>query len=112
MGVRRGGDTGLTFALFLAVASSSCTEVAFKEEYGRLRSIEVGMTEAEVVQKLGSPHEVHDAATAPENYYVGGYSYEKRRITNKVYIYIEAEPIAYVYFDNSNLVEYVFVGGS
>jgi outer membrane protein assembly factor BamE (lipoprotein component of BamABCDE complex) len=98
--------------LAFAVAGSGCAEVVFKEEYARLRSIEIGMTEAEVVQKLGSPDEVHDAANAPENYYVAGYSYEKRRIANKVFIYIESEPIAYVYFDHRNRVEYVFVGGS
>lgn len=95
-------------ALLLVVLS----DPVFQEEYERLYAIKVGMTEAEVVERLGTPYEVHNAATAPENYYVGGYSYEERPIENKVFIYIEAEPIAYVYFDKENIVEYVYVGGS
>ena len=102
----------LMLGLGMAVVGSGCTEVVFEEDYARLRSITIGMSEVEVVQRLGTPDQVHEAGNAPEDYYVGGYAYEKRRIANKVFIYIEAEPIAYVYFDPSNRVEYVFVGGS
>lgn len=85
---------------------------AFKDEYIRFASIEVGIHESEVREALGKPNYVYLEATAPKRYYVDGYSFKKRPITNKVLIYIAAEPIAYVYLDDNDKVEEVFVGGS
>lgn len=78
----------------------------------RFRSM-VGKTESEVRQTLGTPHKVHDRASAPEHYYEEGYTFEKREITNKVFVYF-AQPdiIAYLYFDQRDRVESVFVGAS
>lgn len=72
-----------------------------------------GKTEAEVVSALGSPQRTYQKATAPTDYYEKGYTFEKRPITNKLFIYF-ANPdlIAYIYFDESNHVEHVFVGAS
>ena len=85
---------------------------AFGDEYERFEAVEVGMTEGQVRELLGEPARVYEAETAPEEYYVDGWSYERRPITNKVFIYFSAEPIAYVWFDEENRVEEVFVGGS
>lgn len=85
---------------------------AFKEDYEIFRAVKQGMSEAQVVSLLGAPYKVYHRATAPKNYYVEGYSFKVRPITNKVFIYIGNEPIAYVYFDDKNRVEELFVGGS
>lgn len=90
----------------------SIIEETFQEQYGLFRSIKVGMTELEVVHTLGQPYKTYDAMSAPKDYYVQGYSYRRRQITNKVYIYIGTEPIAYIYIDKQGRVEEVFVGGS
>lgn len=73
----------------------------------------VGKTEAEVRRTLGEPARVHEKATARGEYYEKGFTYERRPITNKVFIYF-AEPdlIAYLYLDSANRVEHVFVGAS
>ena len=80
--------------------------------YKEYRKIEIGMTQNEVEAKLGEPYKIYFKDTAPNNYYIDGYNYKKRDITNKVFIYIDGEPIAYIYFDNANIVEDVYVGGS
>jgi outer membrane protein assembly factor BamE (lipoprotein component of BamABCDE complex) len=90
----------------------SIIEETFQEEYTLFRSIKVGMTELEVVRILGQPYKTYDAMSAPEDYYVQGYSYKRRPITNKVYIYVRTEPIVYIYIDKQGRVEEVFVGGS
>ncbi len=82
------------------------------DEYELFQSVKIGMTEEEVVQLLGQPYKIYHATDAPENYYVDGYGYKERPITNKVFIYIASEPIAYVYFNHNNKVEEVVVGGS
>ena len=87
-------------------------ETVFADEYERFRTIEVGMTEAEVTSALGAPLKVYFRESAPANYYEEGYAFLERPITHKVFIYIGTEPIAYVYFDDDNRVEEVFVGGS
>jgi len=81
-------------------------------KYKEYREIKIGMTQNEVENRLGQPYKVYLKDSAPEDYYIDGYSYNKRDITNKLYIYIDGEPIAYIYFDNYNKVEYVYVGGS
>jgi len=96
----------------LLLVNSLVFQRAFKEEYEHFRAVKPGMTEAEVVKLLGQPYKVYEKATAPKNYYVEGYSFKKRLITNKVFVYIGTEPIAYIYFDDANKVEEAFVGGS
>jgi hypothetical protein len=70
------------------------------------------MSESEVRRVLGDPRWTYTAQTAPADYYVPGYRHKKRTITGKVLIYLGAESIAYVYFDQQARVEEVFVGGS
>lgn len=84
----------------------------FAEDRAQLAQAEVGMTEQEVRAILGAPHRVLEATSAPEDYYVDGWGYDERPISNKVHIYFGGEPIAYVYYDHNNHVEHVFVGGS
>jgi hypothetical protein len=44
---------------------------------------------------------------------VEGYSYRRRPISNEVLIYFGgADLIVYVYTDNDDRVEYVYIGGS
>jgi len=81
-------------------------------KYKEYREIKIGMTQNEVENMLGQPYKVYYKDNAPKNYYIEGWNYKKRNINNKVYIYLEGEPIAYIYFDNDDKVEYVFVGGS
>ena len=84
----------------------------FENEYERFESVKVGMPEEEVTATLGKPRHVYSQADAPESYYVDGYSFKERKITNKVLIFVATEAIAYVYLDNNNEVEEVFIGGS
>ena len=84
----------------------------FKDEYARFNSVKLGMSEEEVIKLLDKPNKVYYGKTAPKDYYEKGYSYKRRAISNKVFIYIGSEPIAYVYFNEQNRVEDVFVGGS
>lgn len=110
----------ITFLLvgvrFLAQTSRTIQRIfideAFIEDYEVFWSIKVDMTEQEVIKILGQPLEIYKATTSPVDYYVKGYSRKKREITNKVFIYITGETIAYIYFDDQNCVEDVFVGGS
>lgn len=91
---------------------SQAIDSVYGPEYERFEAIQVGMTEEQVRELLGDPLKVYDAETAPEDYYVEGWTFKRRPITNKVFIYIATEPIAYVWFDEQNRVEEVFVGGS
>lgn len=103
----------LGVVLVASLATARCgPQPVFKEDHDRFHAITVGMTEQEVREKLGEPAHTHERGTAPEDYYVKGYSFKERPITNKVLIYIASEPIAYVYLDNQGRVEEVFVGGS
>ena len=82
-------------------------------EIARFDSIEPGMTEQQVRHLVGEPGEVHEKDAAPQDYYVEGYTYERRPITNKVFIYwYGSDHIAYIWFDPSNRVEHVYLGGS
>ena len=98
--------------MVITFAGVIACDFPFEAEYEKFRSIHRGMSEAQVVEKLGAPTRVYHRADAPKDYYVKGYSREEREITNKVFIYIGSEPIAYIYFDDANTVEHVFVGGS
>jgi len=93
----------------LILAHMKIREVT-EPDYERLEVIQVGMTEEEVIKILGPPHKSFRKETAPKDYYVPGWSYKKRDITNKVLIYNFGEPIAYYYLDNN--VEDIYIGGS
>lgn len=84
----------------------------FAEERAHFAQAKVGMTEQEVRGALGPPQRVFEASRAPAHYYVDGWAYDERSISNKVHIYLGGEPIAYVYYDHDDRVEHVFVGGS
>jgi outer membrane protein assembly factor BamE (lipoprotein component of BamABCDE complex) len=84
----------------------------FEEEFEKLRAVQIGWTDAQVRAHLGEPWKVLTRGNASEHYYVEGWSYKKRPISNKVWLYLADEPIAYVYFDDKDKVEEVFVGGS
>jgi outer membrane protein assembly factor BamE (lipoprotein component of BamABCDE complex) len=99
--------------LSFLVSSTGCGDPAmFKDEYEKLRAVQVGWTEDQVRTHLGAPWKVFRRESAPEHYYVEGWCYKKRPISNKVWIYLTDEAIAYVYFDDRDRVEDVFVGGS
>jgi outer membrane protein assembly factor BamE (lipoprotein component of BamABCDE complex) len=103
----------LALALGAGIALTGCSETPFfEDEYRRLRSVEVGMSEEEVTAALGEPLHAYSSSTAPNPYYVDGYTFKEREITNKVLIFVESEAIAYVYIDPKNEVEEIFVGGS
>jgi hypothetical protein len=74
--------------------------------------VKPGMTSAEIREIYGTPEKEYSKSTAPDFYYVKGYAYEKREISNIVYVYIYGDAICYVYIDVSNKVEHVFIGGS
>ena len=82
------------------------------ETYAKFRAINVGMTEEQVRQNLGEPTFVHHRGAQPDTYCVPGWSCERREIQHKLLIYRGIEPIAYVFFNPSDRVEHVFVGGS
>ena len=76
------------------------------------RAVTVGMTEGQVRQRFGAPTIEYSAGNAPEHYYVHGWSYKRRPISNRVLIYEFGEPICYVWIDNTGAIEEVYVGGS
>jgi hypothetical protein len=76
-------------------------------------AISPGTTEASVLSQLGEPSYTYEAGSAPDHYYVKGYSYQKRPISNRVLIYFGgSDLIAYVYIDEGDKVEHVYIGGS
>jgi hypothetical protein len=85
----------------------------WKEERQAFRNATpIGASEGDVRAALGKPAEEYTAQNAPADYYVDGYSYRKRPISNKVLIYIGTEPICNVWLDEAGKVEDRFVGGS
>jgi outer membrane protein assembly factor BamE (lipoprotein component of BamABCDE complex) len=111
--LRSSSRFNVALALLASLRVAACNpEPVLKVDYERFRSIKVGMTEQEVREKLGAPVHVYETRSAPKDYYVKGYSFKERPITNKVLIYIASEPIAYIYVDHQAKVEEVFVGGS
>jgi outer membrane protein assembly factor BamE (lipoprotein component of BamABCDE complex) len=96
----------------IVLMMAGCVDTGLDEEAASFRQIKVGMTEAYVRETLGDPLFTYEKETAPEDYYVKGYSFKKRDITHRVLIYKKAEPICYVYIDTTGVVEDVFVGGS
>lgn len=99
--------------LLVVVLTVLCAACSGFEKYHReFDNVKVGMTEAQVIELHGQPFRLYTKSDAPVDYYVKGYSYKERAITNKVLIYVKVEPICYVYLDQNGLVEDVYVGGS
>lgn len=113
--LRKIAITGAVLVVFVGVIVV-VAEIVFwdiaEEKYEKLRGIEIGMSERDVIKKLGSPTMTYTKDSAPKDYYVEGYSKKKREITNKVLIYVLGEPIGYYYIDNDGKVEDRHVGGS
>lgn len=108
---------GILILLLLAIGIAiyqgmEFIDETFQPQYERFREIKPGMDEPKVRSLLGEPQMIFYRETAPDGYYVDGYAYKQRPITNKVYIYVAGEPIAYIWFDAGDEVEEVFVGGS
>jgi hypothetical protein len=83
-----------------------------RAERESFKSIDIGVTADQVIRRLGEPRHRYDRQTAPDSYYVKGYSYKERPISQSVLIYVGIESILCVYVDANNRVEDVFVGGS
>ncbi len=82
-------------------------------DLSRAEAIEPGMAQRQVMARLGEPAYVYNAGDAPEDYYVLGYTYRRRPISNKVLIYFGGtDLIVYVYIDEAGEVEDVYIGGS
>ena len=83
------------------------------ERRALISKVSPGMTEDEVIRKLGKPFEVQSPETGQQRCRVDGYSHTERTISNRCLVYFGAyEAIAYVYIDRNGRVEDVFVGGS
>jgi hypothetical protein len=81
--------------------------------FSKVAAIRDGMSEAEVVRRLGRPRFVYTSASAPGNYYVPGYEFRRRKINGKALVYLGGvDLIAYIYTDASGRVEETFIGGS
>lgn len=74
--------------------------------------VTIGLSEAEVRSVLGAPWREFHRETAPQDYYVPGYSRKKRPISAKVMIYLDRSMICYVWFNSSNRVEDIYYGPS
>jgi len=98
-------------AVLLMVFGKIAIWRAFDGEFRHIWTIRVGMSEDEILNKLGTPDRVYYKATAPVNYYVDGYIYKIREIDNKVLIWIDTKAVTYVYLDTENRVEDLFIGG-
>ena len=100
--------------LLTAIGLGGCRlgEFPYREQYALFRSIRRGMTEKEVRVVLGEPVRVYSKGVSPDEYCVPGWACERREILHRLLIYQRGEPIAYVFIDSSDRVEYVYVGGS
>lgn len=106
---------GVLLFFILCIVGSRLSDSLFHNDpdYKILQKIEIGMSEDQVYDILGKPAMKYEKNTAPKDYYVKGYYYRKRKITNKVLIYYKAlDRIVYVYIDKDKKVEFVGIYGS
>lgn len=96
----------------LAGAGHVASRILWAEGYQKFESVKPGMSQLEVEKLLGEPAYYYQKATAPQNYYVGGYSYREKPIEHSVLIYVGVEPIAYYYLDEAGRVDEIYIGGS
>jgi len=83
-----------------------------EEPYRKFKTITPGMSEAQVRARFGEPYKEYTKDNAPADYYMHGYHYEQRQISDKVLIYLDGEYVCYVYLDASGKVEHLVTGGS
>ena len=104
---------GITLIIgFIIYNGSKNIDKVFADDYKKFNSISKGMEEHSVIELLGNPQKSYHAPNYPSDYYIPGYSFKRRDISNKVFIYIGTEAIAYIYINDQNKVEDIFVGGS
>ncbi len=93
----------------------SVVGVRLRDPFGHevIRSkLALGLSRADVLSRLGEPSCVLERATTPDHYYVDGWAYKEREISNSVLVFLLGEPICYVWIDDDGRVEDYFVGGS
>ena len=106
--VRRNKEVRLAL-LLLTCMMVGCSMFDPPKEW---EGVQKGMTEQQVEDLLGSPEHALLASSAPKDYYLKSYSYEKRKITHKVWMYTVLEWALYVYFGKDGKVEHTYIGGS
>lgn len=74
--------------------------------------VRIGDTDASVREKLGKPYREYRRETAPHRYYVPGYRFREREITEAVLIYMGADLVLYVWINKEGRVEDKFIGVS
>jgi len=74
--------------------------------------VHLGDTEESIRASLGSPYRAYTLDSAPIDYYISGYRWRERQITNRVLIYMGADMVLYVWIDRNGRVEDMFSGGS
>jgi hypothetical protein len=96
----------------IAVGARLIYTSTYSKDYERFDSIHIGMSEEEVLQRLGQPDKIYQKGTTPKDYCVKGWACKARDITSKMFVYYGGEPVAYIYLDDQNRIEEIFVGGS
>lgn len=98
--------------MYLLIYGSALLYVWSHSEYRIFKSINIGMHENIVLNKLGRPFKICDNNIAMDECKIEGYLYKNRPITDKVYVYKGNEFVAYYYINKIGLVEDVYVIGS
>ena len=110
----------LLISLFLVAVSTVLLSMHFwaQHPYKEIEETVSSLsTEKDVIDVFGNPYKI--VSEDETDYYVKGYSFKERSITNKVYIYFPTtssnsydDIILYIYFNSNGQVEDFFVGGS
>jgi len=81
--------------------------------FDKVDGIKVGMTKADVIRRMGQPDRKYTAANVPDDYYVEGYAFKRRKVDGEVLIYLGGmDLVAYIYVNRAGIVDDKFVGGS
>jgi hypothetical protein len=103
----------MALTLFLPVVLLINVLNPFADDYRYFEdAVDIGVSEAEVRRVLGSPYLEYTKEAAPNPYYVEGWHFKKREISNKVLIYMRGEPICYIWINAAGAVEDFYLGGS
>lgn len=106
------GAAVIALLVAAVIGLNAVYESAFGPDRDYFRRATTGMDESEIVAMFGEPREVVWGQDGGTDYYLPGYSYERRDVSKKVLIYVRGEAIAYIYIGDDDRVEHVFVGGS
>ncbi len=104
------GTIALGAIAVLAIAVRSQMENWREPTRLHWNTVAIGQDASSVRIALGPPRFSYNADDAPPNYYVDGYARRERPISGRVFIYQQADLICYIWFDQSGLVEEVFIG--